>query len=153
MKKIFICLLTCLLFTQIYVKDTLTETNTVYESDDFEIDKIYHFKTGDVVKFSDGNPFEIIIIDENGREAEDVEKEYTFKKDINAYIYNYSTSDDDHYLRLHRTYDITYNLMGKGENFVSSTKSYYYSSDNHTEFFAFLPPVPTYPNYMFDVGI
>ena len=149
MKRILVCLLTCLLFTQIYVVDTYMETNTVYESDDFEIDKIYHFKKGDSIKFSDGDLFDISLIDENGRVVVSDVNEYVFENNFDAYIYNYSVVDY-RYIRLHKTFNINYHLMGKGDDFVVSTKSYYYAEDNHTEFFAYLPPVPTAINYMFD---
>ena len=148
MKKIFICLLTCLLLTQIYVIDTFADSSTIYESDDFEIDRIYHFKAGDSIKFSDGDIFDISIIDENRKTVVPDIYEYVFESDLNAYIYNYSV-ENYRYIRLHKTYDITYNLMGHGDNFVSSTKSYYYD-DTRIEFWAFLPPVPTAKNYMFD---
>ena len=90
MKKIFICLLTCLLLTQIYVIDTFADSSTIYESDDFEIDRIYHFKAGDSIKFSDGDIFDISIIDENRKTVVSDIYEYVFESDLSSRWHSFS---------------------------------------------------------------
>ena len=142
MKKFFICILTCLLFLQVGLINIFADEARVYTPDDFDFEKVIHFKAGDKIAFNDED-FDLYIYGKNDVELENI-KEYTFENDLSASIYNFSL-EDDKFINLRETYTITFDLRGKGDNFIDYSKYYL-----DKKFYAALPAVPTATNYMFE---
>ena len=148
MKKILICLLTCLLATQLGVKNLKANEITIYTPEDFVYDKVYNFKTGDKIVFGDDVEFDLYKYGTSEVLYENI-TEYVFDSDYNARIKGYSLGNYK-YVDLYETYIITFDLKNRGNNFSDYAKYYWFSSEEVGRFYAFLPAVPTANNLMFE---
>lgn len=148
MKKILICLLSCLLATQLSIKNPKADEITIYTPEDFVYDRVYNFKAGDKIIFGDDVEFDLYKYGTERIPYENI-KEYVFDSNYNATINGYSL-EDEKYIELYETYTITFDLRGHGDNFSDYAKYYWFSSSSVGGFYAFLPEVPTATNLMFE---
>lgn len=151
MKKL-LSLLTMFLFITLFSINVQAESgNKIITEDDLEMDLMYEIKAGDIIKFTDDLPFDLTInyTDLNTPSDEyPTINQYVANKDFLVEIKNFSI--EDRYIVFNEVYKVTFNLKGKGENFVKQSKLYRNTTNPEVAgSYAFMPDNPTYDGYKF----